>query len=238
MNVSPLKARGRDAFTLIELLVVIAIIAILAAILFPVFAQAREKARSAACMNNMKQIGIAFMTYTQDYDECVVPLAAVYTPPAGSSFSGGDTWWPDILMPYIKSKEVFTCPSQKLRSRGIGMSHPQIGMWHPTSALSLAAVVAPAETAVFADSGSNVATGDPNPDNWEEKSSTGGYLLFRTPANGSTLYNVAATPETVVPRHQKKAVVAFMDGHVKSMSPKALGFEYPNGDPKALWDLL
>ena len=65
--------RKRNAFTLIELLVVIAIIAILAAILFPVFAQAREKARAISCLSNMKQLGLAFMGYVQDYDETYPP---------------------------------------------------------------------------------------------------------------------------------------------------------------------
>ena len=79
----PVSRPRRAAFTLIELLVVIAIIAILAAILFPVFAQARAKARQAACMNNLKQIGIAFMGYIQDYDE-VFPL---------SQYSDSSVYW-------------------------------------------------------------------------------------------------------------------------------------------------
>src|SRR5688500_12033549 len=88
----------KAGFTLIELLVVIAIIAILAAILFPVFAQARAKARQAACLSNTKQIGTALAMYIQDYDETVVRNG------------GGGVTWPDLLQPYIKNIQVFRCP--------------------------------------------------------------------------------------------------------------------------------
>jgi len=99
---------NRSGFTLIELLVVIAIIAILAAILFPVFAQARDKARSAACLNNVKQLATAIMMYTQDYDEILPHHAAdaadFLNPAAASTWQRGCT-------PYIKSDKVFFCPS-------------------------------------------------------------------------------------------------------------------------------
>jgi len=81
--------RRREGFTLIELLVVIAIIAILAAILFPVFAQAREKARAASCLSNNKQIALAFGMYKQDYDETYAP--AVSVDPTTGAPSGGKT---------------------------------------------------------------------------------------------------------------------------------------------------
>lgn len=98
--------RSRRAFTLIELLVVIAIIAILAAILFPVFAQAREKARGAACLSNMKQIGTATMMYAQDNDE-YLPYGYAYTWPGQKDLY----WWQDLDRPYVKNEAVYTCPS-------------------------------------------------------------------------------------------------------------------------------
>ena len=96
--------RLQRAFTLIELLVVIAIIAILAAILFPVFAQAREKARSIACLSNLKQIGMATRLYSQDFDGVLVPNYL------NNSANTGWIYW-DLLMPYVKNWDVFVCPN-------------------------------------------------------------------------------------------------------------------------------
>ena len=95
--------KTRSAFTLIELLVVIAIIAILAAILFPVFARARENARRSSCTSNLKQIGIGILQYVQDYDETYPQVAH-----GGPPYFG----WVQIINPYIKSYQVFQCPSE------------------------------------------------------------------------------------------------------------------------------
>lgn len=107
-----LKRFRHNGFTLIELLVVIAIIAILAAILFPVFARAREAARQSSCLSNMKQMGAALMMYKQDYDE-TFPQAYYYLNDNNSS--GGYAQWSGVCQPYIKNWGIFVCPSDKLR---------------------------------------------------------------------------------------------------------------------------
>jgi prepilin-type N-terminal cleavage/methylation domain-containing protein/prepilin-type processing-associated H-X9-DG protein len=105
----------RKGFTLIELLVVIAIIAILAAILFPVFARARENARRASCQSNLKQIALGVFQYTQDYDEKYpqsyidIDGAAGWQTPTTAT---GDQGWAFTLQPYLKSIQIFQCPSE------------------------------------------------------------------------------------------------------------------------------
>jgi len=122
---------ARIGFTLIEILVTIAIIAILAAILFPVFARARENARRASCMSNLKQIGLGIMQYTQDYDERM-PSNYVRVGTGGSIYK----YWPDLLQPYVKSYQVFVCPSDsdpitQIHNRGAGDPNPLIVSYAP-----------------------------------------------------------------------------------------------------------
>ncbi len=110
MKLSPssICKNGKAAFTLIELLVVIAIIAILAAILFPVFARARENARRSSCQSNLKQIGLGALQYIQDYDE-KYPTSYINTP--------GQPRWLQVIQPYVKSTQVFACPSNTDNSK-------------------------------------------------------------------------------------------------------------------------
>lgn len=126
------KGTPHFAFTLIELLVVIAIVAILAAILFPVFARARENARRTSCLNNLKQIGLGMMQYIQDYDEryplnwcgtgtnagCPPVTPSTSPMPSGRIIVNGKTsgngrypTWMDFIFPYVKSAQLFVCPS-------------------------------------------------------------------------------------------------------------------------------
>ena len=173
------RSQERQGFTLIELLVVIAIIAILAAILFPVFAQAREKARQASCQSNLRQIGIATLMYTQDYDE-TYPLAQ-YQDDTGIEYwfghgvkSGTTTTYDKtkgLIYPYTKNHQIQRCPSWSGKAKfgdgnGYGYnwgyigsdlyltSPPDYNTW-PTlkNAATLASLSAPADKILFAELG-------------------------------------------------------------------------------------
>ena len=124
------QAKKRDAFTLIELLVVIAIIAILAAILFPVFARARENARRTSCLSNMKQIGLGALQYAQDYDEKW--MTGLHDGAESFFPSGVPVTWDLELQPYLKSTQVLTCPSDP----GGAMDLPGFGRVRRSYAMS------------------------------------------------------------------------------------------------------
>jgi prepilin-type N-terminal cleavage/methylation domain-containing protein/prepilin-type processing-associated H-X9-DG protein len=153
-----IKMKSVTGFTLIELLVVIAIIAILAAILFPVFAQAREKARAISCLSNSKQIGTAISMYNQDYDE--------------SGPTGVDDWahadgWAGQVYPYVKNMAVFRCPDDDPQSvvsyaYNSDYIYPQGYVWdgaHPPVSVTLAALTAPATTVLLSEVAKNYYSG-------------------------------------------------------------------------------
>jgi prepilin-type N-terminal cleavage/methylation domain-containing protein/prepilin-type processing-associated H-X9-DG protein len=142
----------RKGFTLIELLVVIAIIAILAAILFPVFAKAREKARQTSCLSNIKQIGLGFLQYAQDYDEMMVVAANYGNPNPPPAY----LTWIGLLQPYMKSAQLFACPSDKAYGWNGGLSNTTstgYGMFRVLSGMALGSMTQPASCIMLGDCG-------------------------------------------------------------------------------------
>lgn len=221
----------RRGFTLIELLVVIAIIAILAAILFPVFARAREKARQASCQSNLKQISLAFMMYVQDYDEAN-PMAYYFQ--YGSSnheyawdfHVTYDGSWNIIstdlglIGPYTKNSQLNACPSFKGQTWG----RPQTGYAYNTTYVggppdeglvpaALASIQSPSETVLVCDSG------------YYYSGSVAGCNYLRAP--GDAVYGWIGP--NVHYRHNGVADVAYCDGHVKAASRK---YNVASGKPE------
>ena len=223
----------RRAFTLIELLVVIAIIAILAAILFPVFAQARAKARQTACLSNMKQIGTALMMYTQDFDETYPVNNFSY----GNSIPAFLSAWMIHLDPYMKNLQVFECPDTRVPSsrtvipvgtktyrlpdRSLGANEWVVGRvgWtaHTNgtglSPFAVASLGRPADMPLVADCV---------------------YLLFNDPrriANagfaGSPWYTMPTSATEVMSprhgRHDEGSTIVWGDGHASWRNKRAVG---------------
>jgi prepilin-type N-terminal cleavage/methylation domain-containing protein len=200
--------RYRSGFTLIELLVVIAIIAILAAILFPVFAQAREKARTATCLSNGKQMGIGLMMYAQDYDE---RLPRVWTSNAGPNNGARD--WKDDIQPYIKNTGVFRCPTAPQQWPGYGYN-----VWYATSTgIALSEIEWVSRQLIVADV-------QPTGTSAVDRSMPMGCRF----SNGDTRFQADL-------RHQKGLIGIFADGHAKWLS-EAQGKTRvtPNGQPNTV----
>ncbi|BCM92715.1 hypothetical protein IAD21_04597 [Abditibacteriota bacterium] len=226
-----MKSLRNAAFTLIELLVVIAIIAILAAILFPVFARARENARRSSCQSNLKQIGLGLIQYTQDYDENNVPHELYPT--------GGYVYWGQLVQPYVKSTQILQCPSDSdsatrpdtswistAPTNGFGPTTHCSYIYNATTGVGLsgvsgAAVVSPATTVAMTDGGYTGQTTAPFVIRTSSK--PGSYALSYPTGNVNSTNAGWAAPTD---RHLDTVCVLFADGHVKSQ--KIESFYYTN----------
>lgn len=223
------------AFTLIELLVVIAIIAILAAILFPVFARARENARRTNCVSNVKQMGLGMMMYAQDYDENIPGRNTFQGRGVGYNCSSGATGCvllydvinnrPYLLEPYLKNRQIFICPSRPADASAYRGDYGLNGLL--IYGASLASIELPAEMVMFADD-------------------TAGSRTLYTPSQGRTLWganynkNHGTTPSAADDgitfpwgRHLDGVSVGYADGHAKWMRVEKM---WNNGVNTRLWD--
>ncbi len=251
------KPRWCEGFTLIELLVVIAIIAILAGMLLPAMAKAKEKAAGTRCMANSRQIAFAYKFYTDDSDgKCVELARANYSVPNPVAPNGGTyVWWPDLLLSQLGgNREIFRCPGVKTGSGlGIGMNHPDLGFWIPTGNNSLKEhkIANPENTIVLADAASMTQASTPSPtlnvDDWKPVDPFSGTILWRSPWNEPWYSGYGSSggtfAERVFNRHSKLSSAIFISGRAEFMPASKFGFQHPTtgatilaGDPIALWD--
>ena len=221
----------RRGFTLIELLVVIAIIAILAAILFPVFARAREKARQTSCLSNMKQLGLGLSMYAQDFDEKLCIHC-----PGWPEYDGTNhhPCWAGQIFPYVKNTQIYACPSEGGTHSMGGQAGPggvvyqviprDYGYNFALDAVSLAKIQYPAECIAISDSN--------NRDDIDQTQDCCG-VGYLAPAPRSGCCATNAKWGRVMPRHNGGANHAFADGHAKW--EKLSGNMHGNTAPARYW---
>ncbi len=211
----------RAAFTLIELLVVIAIIAVLAAILFPVFSQARAKARQSACLSNEKQLALGVLMYAHDYDEELPPVA-VRAP--NGDLSDNHFLWVSLIEPYTKNREIRRCPQDaRGQSNSYGLNEllfPDLSDPEEMEAgqTTLASLNHPTDTIMLGDIGVGDDLVSDRPDSYKMVSPS-------FPLNDV----VDGRPNS---RHQGFVDLSFMDGHTKAMKLDAF---YRNQSPPDKW---
>jgi prepilin-type N-terminal cleavage/methylation domain-containing protein/prepilin-type processing-associated H-X9-DG protein len=217
-----MKRRG---FTLIELLVVIAIIAILAAILFPVFAKAREKARQTSCLSNDKQIGLSSAMYMQDFDGTLFGhIQGRRDAPYGASGPPGYIRWADQVYPYVKNEQLFVCPSNPTAtfvantrdtSYGVGMNYWLTYYYYY---LTDADLKAPSETIWYTDCNYYVVYPT--------------FYLYTYPLN--TTYGQTGTARLQL-RHNDGINVSFVDGHAKWLNRQTIEGDIGNTTASKYW---
>jgi prepilin-type N-terminal cleavage/methylation domain-containing protein/prepilin-type processing-associated H-X9-DG protein len=260
----PSQAKRRQAFTLLELLVVIAIIAILAALLLPALSAAKQRAKSAGCLNNMKQIMLATKLYLDDNRGAMVPLWVEQGAPGwpGWTYDAATfvvqkstyLWWPDKyrLDNFIPSQPTFSCPALTQAATaahgqsastnytlGIGMNYPEYGRVTPAAG-NPDPVYASASEGQVSNPSQSIVFADAgfitNPEADYDN-------WVEEPATGCTYFRVPSDAHDYnnvdftrsAPRHGKRVNAAFFDGHATLLRNGAIGYDLLRTDPAALW---
>ncbi len=249
MSRTPSSRRSATGFTLIELLVVIAIIAILAAILFPVFAQAREKARQASCLSNMKQLGTSVLMYVQDYDEQYPSGRVSPTDTAAQAKAHYGQGWVGQSYAYVKNSQVFKCPDDATpgvaATATVAALSPVSYLLNyniPAFAPAIAAQNSPASTVLLAEtsgaqanltvpgefSGAGTPVYSPAGDGLNILTSLDnggpGAARYETGYTGgyNPPYTAATLYKMIKGRHSDGALYEMADGHAKYLRPGAV----------------
>lgn len=223
----------RRAFTLIELLVVIAILALLAAILFPVFSRARENARRTSCQQNLRQIGLGLLQYTQDFDEATT--CSFYGSNSAPSDNGPNYKWMDAVFPYVKNEQLFTCPSDNASNRryiwnknlGTGQTSQNYGSYGLNGAygnagdgqtpprssglymVSLSDIAAPAQTIWVTDNNNAITA--------INTGGSQGFFWMTAAANPPINNSSPRQLQNIVERHLDTVGTVYCDGHAKAI---------------------